>query len=200
MSHSLEHSHHHRNTNTFQQMFPQNPLYAEQTNAVTTSADSNHPSAIFAQHSCAGPSITDTLSAVQCTTRPLPVVLSSCICQKRPPDPEAMWQQGVAPPNASGLHWTQRTAEHSTGMSSKLGWALGTGNIFSPDHKEMGTWPKHHFYSEKNACFTSFCDFPQLIIMKGSIQAFLSHITFLQNRVASVSKTKAVPGFLQSED
>lgn len=110
------------------------------------------------------------------------------------------WQQGVAPPNASGLHWTHRTAEHSTGMSSKLGWALGTGNISSPDHKEMGTWPKHHFYSEKNACFTSFCDFPQLIIMKGSIQAFLSHITFLQNRVASVSKRKAVPGFLQWED
>lgn len=144
MSHSLEHSHHHRNTNTFQQMFPQNPLYAEQTNAVTTSADSNHPSAIFAQHSCAGPSITDTPSAVQCTTRPLPVVLSSCICQKRPPDPEAMWSTWVTarccsskrfwvalnPQNSRAQHRGEQQAGVSSGNWEYFQpWPQGNGNV-----------------------------------------------------------------------
>lgn len=180
-------------------MFPQNPPYAEQTNAVTTSADPNHPSAIFAQHSCAGPSITDTLSAVQCITRPLPAVLSSCICQKRSPDPEAMWSIMVTARCCSSKHfWAALNSQNSRVQHRGELWELGIFPALTSG--EMETWPKHHFYLGKNAGFMSFFDLPQLIIMKNSIWAFLSHITFLQNRIASVSMRKAVPGLVHSED
>lgn len=84
----------------------------------------------------------------------LPQTLLSCI------DPTEQ-QSTAAPPGSASQGWAASWGEL---------WELGIFPVLTSG--EMGTWPKHHPCSGKNACFTSFFDSPQLLSRKAPFEPF----------------------------